>query len=147
MPTQRLSMRRIRDVLRLRQAQGLTERLIARTLGVSNGVVHSYLRRARVAGLTWPLPEGLDDEALDALAQLAAQQRGLGGGLGKGLGGEQPDQARHADDLALLVHAPHVQHLQHVHHAGERQLVDPHPAAVLRDGRVGLEAELERAVG
>jgi transposase len=67
MPTQRLSMRRIRDVLRLRHAQGLTERLIARTLGVSNGVVHSYLRRARLAGLTWPLPEGLDDEALERL--------------------------------------------------------------------------------
>ena len=57
MPTQRLSMRRIREVLRLRH-QGLTERVIARTLGVSNGVVHGYLRRARLAGLTWPLPEG-----------------------------------------------------------------------------------------
>ncbi|MEH2471778.1 transcriptional regulator [Nitrobacteraceae bacterium AZCC 2161] len=34
MPTQRLSMRRIREVLRLRQ-QGLTERVIARMLGVS----------------------------------------------------------------------------------------------------------------
>ena len=39
MPTQRLSMRRIREVLRLRH-QGLTERVIARMLGVSNGVVH-----------------------------------------------------------------------------------------------------------
>ncbi|MCC2654355.1 MAG: transposase [Microvirga sp.] len=52
MPTQRLSMRRIRDVLRLRHQQGLTERVIARTLGVSNGVVHGYLRRARLAGLS-----------------------------------------------------------------------------------------------
>ena len=41
MPTQRLSMRRIREVLRLRH-QGLTERVIARMLGVSNGVVHGY---------------------------------------------------------------------------------------------------------
>ena len=57
MPTQRLSMRRIREVLRLRH-QGLTERVIARMIGVSNGVVHGYLRRARLAGLTWPLPEG-----------------------------------------------------------------------------------------
>ena len=38
MPTQRLSMRRIREVLRLRH-QGLTERVIARMLGASNGVV------------------------------------------------------------------------------------------------------------
>ena len=63
MPTQRLSMRRIREVLRLRH-QGLTERVIARTLGVSNGVVHGYVRRARLAELSWPLPEGMDDEGL-----------------------------------------------------------------------------------
>ncbi len=42
MPTKRLSMRRIREVLRLRH-QGLTERVIARMLGVSNGVVHGYV--------------------------------------------------------------------------------------------------------
>ena len=78
MPTERLSMRRIREVLRLRQ-QGLTERVIARTLGVSNGVVHGYVRRARLAGLTWPLPEGLDDESLELLlfpAPTAASQSG-----------------------------------------------------------------------
>src|SRR6202158_2371210 len=66
MPTERLSMRRIREVLRLRQ-QGLTERVIARALGVSNGVVHGYVRRARLAGLTWPLPEGMDDDELELL--------------------------------------------------------------------------------
>ncbi|MGY3411020.1 hypothetical protein ACVWZV_007133 [Bradyrhizobium sp. GM5.1] len=65
MPTERLSMRRIREVLRLRH-QGLTERVIARTLGVSNGVVHGYVRRARLAGLTWPLPEGLDADSDEA---------------------------------------------------------------------------------
>ena len=76
MPTERLSMRRIREVLRLRH-QGLTERVIARTLGVSNGVVHGYVRRARLAGLTWPLPEGLDDEGVELLlfpAPTAASQ-------------------------------------------------------------------------
>jgi transposase len=69
-------MRRIREVLRLRH-QGLTERVIARTLGVSNGVVHGYVRRARLAGLTWPLPEGLDDEGVELLlfpAPTAASQ-------------------------------------------------------------------------
>jgi transposase len=60
-------MRRIREVLRLRHVQGLTERVIAHTLGVSNGVVHGYLRRARLAGLSWPLPEGIDDEGLELL--------------------------------------------------------------------------------
>jgi hypothetical protein len=76
MPTQRLSMRWIREVLRLRH-QGLTERVIAQMLGVSNGVVHGYVRRARLAGLSWPLPEGLDDEGLELLlfpAPTAASQ-------------------------------------------------------------------------
>ena len=72
MPTERLSMRRIREVLRLRH-QGLTERVIARTLGVSNGVVHGYVRRARLAGLTWPLPEGLDDFVDKVIPELQAR--------------------------------------------------------------------------
>ena len=69
-------MRRIREVLRLRH-QGLTERVIARMIGVSNGVVHGYQRRARLAGLTWPLPDGLDDDSLELLlfpAPTAASQ-------------------------------------------------------------------------
>jgi hypothetical protein len=69
-------MRRIREVLRLRH-QGLTERVIARMIGVSNGVVHGYQRRARLAGLTWPLPDGLDDDGLELLlfpAPTAASQ-------------------------------------------------------------------------
>ena len=69
-------MRRIREVLRLRH-QGLTKRVIARTLGVSNGVVQVYVRRARLAGLIWPLLEGLDDEGLGLLlfpAPTAASQ-------------------------------------------------------------------------
>lgn len=67
MPTERLSMRKIRDVLRLKFANGLSERVIARSLSLSNGSVHSYLQRARVAGLVWPLPDGLDDAALELL--------------------------------------------------------------------------------
>jgi transposase len=67
MPTQRLSMRRIKEVLRLKHVQGLPERAIARTLGISNGAVHSYLRRAGAAGLNWPLPVGMTDEDLELL--------------------------------------------------------------------------------
>jgi transposase len=57
----------------------LTERVIARMIGVSNGVVHGYQRRARLAGLTWPLPDGLDDDSLELLlfrAPTAASQSG-----------------------------------------------------------------------
>jgi hypothetical protein len=67
MPTGRLTMRRIRDVLRLKFAQGLSERAIASSLGLGKGSVGTYLRRARDAGLGWPLPEGLDDDSLELL--------------------------------------------------------------------------------
>lgn len=67
MPTERLSMRKIRDVLRLKFENGLSERVIARSLSLSNGSVNSYLQRTRMAGLGWPLPEGLDDAALELL--------------------------------------------------------------------------------
>jgi len=64
MPGKRLPMRKIRDVLRLR-AGGLSKRQIAASLNVGATSVGDYLRRARRAGLAWPLPEELSDEALD----------------------------------------------------------------------------------
>jgi transposase len=72
MPTGRLNMRRIRDVLRLKFAQGLSERAIATSLGLGKGSVGTYVRRARDAGLNWPLPEGLDDDGLELLLFPAA---------------------------------------------------------------------------
>jgi transposase len=58
-------MRKIRDVLRL-SAAGMSKRQIATSLGVSATAAGECLRRARRTGLTWPLPEGLTDEALEA---------------------------------------------------------------------------------
>ena len=43
-------MRKIRDVLRLKFEGGLSERVIARSLSLSNGSVNSYLKRARLGG-------------------------------------------------------------------------------------------------
>src|SRR6478672_10386802 len=65
MPTERLSMRRIRDVLRLKYEARLSERAMVAALGISKGAIGSYLSRARAAGLTWPLPEGLTDAELE----------------------------------------------------------------------------------
>jgi transposase len=64
MPGARLPMRKIRDVLRL-CAAGMSKRQIATSLGVSATAAGECLRRARRAGLGWPLPEGLTDEALE----------------------------------------------------------------------------------
>ena len=62
-------MRKIREVLRLRLrlGQGLSQRAIGRSLQLSLGAVNTYLSRARMAGLGWPLPIDLDDEQLERL--------------------------------------------------------------------------------
>ena len=67
MPAKRLAMRHIKEVLRLKWSQGLSQRQIARSLGISRPAIAEYLRRADHAGLSWPLPEALDDTALEQL--------------------------------------------------------------------------------
>src|SRR4030081_2782744 len=80
MPAERVSMRQIREVLRLRFASELPQRGIAKSLGLSQGAVSGYLSRARAAGVSWPLPADRDDEQLEALLfppppAIAADQR------------------------------------------------------------------------
>jgi transposase len=65
MPAQRLSMRQVREVLRLKWACGLSDRKIAQSLRVSRPTVAEYGRRAQAAGLSWPLPDALDETALE----------------------------------------------------------------------------------
>ena len=66
MAQKRLSMRKIRDVLRLKYGLGRSNREIAAILRISHSTVGSYVRRAREAGVSWPLPDDLDDAALEA---------------------------------------------------------------------------------
>jgi transposase len=65
MPAERLSMRKVREVLRLRYACGVSARVIARSLGIGRTVAGEYIRRAAVIGITWPVPAELDDTALE----------------------------------------------------------------------------------
>ncbi len=65
MPTERLSMRRIRQVLQLHFGARASARVIAGEVGVGRSTVQDYLTRAGAAGLGWPLPPDLTDEALE----------------------------------------------------------------------------------
>ena len=68
MPAQRLSMRHLRELLRLHHVNRLPQHAIAKSLGLGQGTVSKYLSRARRAGLSWPLPPELDDDLrLEAL--------------------------------------------------------------------------------
>src|SRR5439155_4061788 len=62
MPTERLSMRHIREVLRLHHSVGMSQRAVARSLKLAQGTVSKYLHRTGRAGLAWPLPPELDDD-------------------------------------------------------------------------------------
>jgi transposase len=67
MANRRLSMRKIKEVLRLHKEIGLSERQIAKSCGISRSTVQEYLHRVQRAGLSWPLPSDLDDAQLENL--------------------------------------------------------------------------------
>ena len=66
MPARRMSIRKTKELLRLRFELGLGQRQIARSCGMGLGTVHDYLERAAAAGIGWPLPEGWSEEELEA---------------------------------------------------------------------------------
>ena len=67
MPNSRLSMRKIKDVLRLHFDRDLSARQIGHSLKISHNTATQYLRRAQAASLSWPLPPGLSDSELENL--------------------------------------------------------------------------------
>ena len=67
MANKRLSMRKIKEVLRLHQEIGFSERQIAKSCDISRSTVKDYLNRAQRAGLSWPLPSNFDDAQLENL--------------------------------------------------------------------------------
>jgi len=64
MTRERLTMRKIQEVLRLKWASGLSNRAIARSCSISHSTVKEYLQRAELAGLRWPLLEPLTEDEL-----------------------------------------------------------------------------------
>lgn len=65
MPARRLPVRKTKEVLRLKFEFGLENRQIARSCAIPHSTVANYLSRAQAAGISWPLPEDCDDEALE----------------------------------------------------------------------------------
>ncbi len=60
-------MRVIKEVLRLNFEAKLSMRAIASSLKIALGSVSDYIKKAVSAGLTWPLPDDMDDQALEAI--------------------------------------------------------------------------------
>lgn len=67
MATERVSMRKTKEILRLHFGLGLGKREIGRICSVSHSTVGKYIEKAKEAGLSWPLPEDIDETALERL--------------------------------------------------------------------------------
>ncbi len=59
-------MRTLKAILRLKFEAKLSLRQIASSLKMSLGAVSLHLKRADAAQLSWPLPEDMDDDALES---------------------------------------------------------------------------------
>jgi transposase len=66
MPAERLCMRRVREILRLKFAANVAIREIARRVGTAPSTVRAALQRFQAAELAWPLPDPVTDEELEA---------------------------------------------------------------------------------
>jgi len=65
MANRRLPVRKIKEVLRLKHACGLSKREIAQSCNIARSTVGDYLRRARAAGLSWPEAAEFSDTELE----------------------------------------------------------------------------------
>jgi len=67
MPKERVTMRKVREILRLVWSCSQSRTATAKSCGVSKTAVTDTVRRAMMAKLSWPLPCYLDDTALESL--------------------------------------------------------------------------------
>jgi len=67
MPAERITMRKIREVLRLKFECRLSNRKIAESTSIARSTVSDYIQRVSAAGLSWPLPQDMDDAQLEKI--------------------------------------------------------------------------------
>ena len=64
MPMRRITMNKVREIIRLDQDCSLSQRAISRALSISRSVVSEYIRKIKAAGIDYQTAQGLDDDAL-----------------------------------------------------------------------------------
>jgi transposase len=67
LPAERIKMRKLREIVRLLAAGGLSKREIADRVGVAASTVREAAKKISAAGLSWPLQTELSDAELEAL--------------------------------------------------------------------------------
>src|SRR3989344_4561544 len=92
MANQRLPMRNMREILRLKYQTCLSNRQIAESQRIAHSTVNDYLQKAKAAGISWPLPEGFSDQYLE-------NRLFCGPALSSGKKRPEPDYAYLYDEL------------------------------------------------
>ena len=67
MPGERVTMRKVREVLRLKFDGNLSNLKIGKSCCLGKSTVADYLERFRRSGISWPLKDDLDDGSLERL--------------------------------------------------------------------------------
>jgi transposase len=94
MGQERLSMKKTREVLRLKLACGLSHRQIAKACGVSRPVISGYIKKCEEAGVRgWSEIELLSEEGLEK--KLNLEKKAKGEGMGRAL----PDHKKIREEL------------------------------------------------
>ncbi len=65
MAQERISMRKIKEALRLYYEAKVSQNNIAKVTGISRHSAQQYVLRFKASGLSWPLPENISEEELD----------------------------------------------------------------------------------
>lgn len=67
MSAQGLSMKKVKEILRLKYDAKLTHRQIGKSLNISASTVSRCVTSAQAHGLSWPLPDAMDEASLERL--------------------------------------------------------------------------------
>ena len=64
MPTERITMRRVREMLKLKREGELSTQEVARRTGVARSTLREMFARFEQSGLAWPIPSEIGDKEL-----------------------------------------------------------------------------------
>jgi transposase len=64
MARKELTMRKIKEILRLKNELGLSDRQVGRSLNISHSTVREYQKRAERTGISWPQAEEMGEDKL-----------------------------------------------------------------------------------
>ncbi len=67
MPRERISMRKIKEIFRLKWENGLSNRKIAMSCCISRSTVAVYISKAQQVGLTYSVCKGMDETEIERL--------------------------------------------------------------------------------